>query len=223
MLPNIQWVCKLTTETQVDSSTLVCPEKVPLHPVTDILSLARPQEKKHFIGSNYLQDGPDGNDIRRTNVAQIRMAYRHETLCNELSFLVDAVKTEVGTASSEWQAFSSADCMGWNIFLTKGKSEDRVGGKHAAKSDSNLSPHGPLCVCPTFTGNLSDPDLKKRFFWFYCDLDADIWSYRLNVAWRQTCENEVYFLLSGNLYKTDLLFDTLWNRISRNTFPKMIL
>uniref|UniRef100_A0A8C2GIQ4 AMP deaminase n=1 Tax=Cyprinus carpio TaxID=7962 RepID=A0A8C2GIQ4_CYPCA len=42
------------------------------------------QEKKHFLGENYLQDGPEGNDIRRTNVAQIRMAYRHETLCNEL-------------------------------------------------------------------------------------------------------------------------------------------
>ncbi|CAB1339461.1 unnamed protein product [Coregonus sp. 'balchen'] len=56
-------------------------------------------EKKHFIGANYLKDGPEGNDIRRTNVAQIRMAYRHETLCNELSFLVDAVKTEeaIGT------------------------------------------------------------------------------------------------------------------------------
>ncbi|PWA24561.1 hypothetical protein CCH79_00011821 [Gambusia affinis] len=52
------------------------------------------QEKKYFLGSNYLQDGPEGNDIRRTNVAQIRMTYRHETLCNELSFLVDAVKTE---------------------------------------------------------------------------------------------------------------------------------
>ncbi|XP_071382086.1 AMP deaminase 3b [Centroberyx affinis] len=59
------------------------------------------QEKKHFIGSNYLQDGPEGNDIRRTNVAQIRMAYRHETLCNELSFLVDAVKTEAGTSPAE--------------------------------------------------------------------------------------------------------------------------
>lgn len=55
------------------------------------------QEKKHFLGENYLQDGPEGNDIRRTNVAQIRMAYRHETLCNELSFLVDAVKSEALT------------------------------------------------------------------------------------------------------------------------------
>lgn len=52
------------------------------------------QEKKHFLGANYLKDGPEGNDIRRTNVAQIRMAYRYETLCNELSFLVDAVKSE---------------------------------------------------------------------------------------------------------------------------------
>ncbi|XP_057203373.1 AMP deaminase 3b isoform X3 [Triplophysa rosa] len=52
------------------------------------------QEKKHFLGENYLEDGPEGNDIRRTNVAQIRMAYRHETLCNELSFLVEAVKSE---------------------------------------------------------------------------------------------------------------------------------
>ncbi|KAI5086625.1 AMP deaminase 3-like isoform X1, partial [Silurus meridionalis] len=52
------------------------------------------QEKKHFLGENYLKDGPEGNDIRRTNVAQIRMAYRHETLCNELSFLVEAMKSE---------------------------------------------------------------------------------------------------------------------------------
>lgn len=52
------------------------------------------KEKKHFLGANYLKDGPEGNDIRRTNVAQIRMAYRHETLCNELSFIVDVVKSE---------------------------------------------------------------------------------------------------------------------------------
>uniref|UniRef100_A0A669FAB7 AMP deaminase n=1 Tax=Oreochromis niloticus TaxID=8128 RepID=A0A669FAB7_ORENI len=59
------------------------------------------EEKKHFIGANYLQDGPKGNDIRRTNVAQIRMAYRYETLCNELSFLMDAVKTEFGQSSAQ--------------------------------------------------------------------------------------------------------------------------
>ena len=57
------------------------------------------QDKRHFLGVSYQKDGPEGNDIRRTNVAQIRMAYRHETLCNELSFIVDAVKSE---ALSEW-------------------------------------------------------------------------------------------------------------------------
>lgn len=59
------------------------------------------QEKKQYLGVNYLQDGPEGNDIHRTNVAQIRMAYRHETLCNELSFLVDAVISEAMASSCE--------------------------------------------------------------------------------------------------------------------------
>ncbi|XP_076012425.1 AMP deaminase 3 [Genypterus blacodes] len=59
------------------------------------------QDKMHFLGMNYLKDGPEGNDIRRTNVAQIRMAYRHETLCNELSFLVDAVKSEALNSQHE--------------------------------------------------------------------------------------------------------------------------
>ncbi|CAH2325556.1 AMP deaminase 3 [Pelobates cultripes] len=49
------------------------------------------KEKKHFLGANYMKEGPEGNDISRTNVAQIRMAYRYETLCNELSFLADAM------------------------------------------------------------------------------------------------------------------------------------
>lgn len=59
------------------------------------------QNKRHFLGVNYLKDGPEGNDIRRTNVAQIRMAYRHETLCNELSFIVDAVRSEAMSCQYE--------------------------------------------------------------------------------------------------------------------------
>ncbi|XP_019511792.1 PREDICTED: AMP deaminase 3 isoform X5 [Hipposideros armiger] len=56
------------------------------------------QEKQKFLGPNYYKEGPEGNDIRKTNVAQIRMAFRHETLCNELSFLSDAMKSEEITA-----------------------------------------------------------------------------------------------------------------------------
>ncbi|XP_012884168.1 PREDICTED: AMP deaminase 3 isoform X3 [Dipodomys ordii] len=56
------------------------------------------KEKQKFLGENYYKEGPEGNDIRKTNVAQIRMAFRYETLCNELSFLSDAMKSEEITA-----------------------------------------------------------------------------------------------------------------------------
>ncbi|XP_062948766.1 AMP deaminase 3 isoform X6 [Cynocephalus volans] len=56
------------------------------------------QEKQKFLGQNYYKEGHEGNDIRKTNVAQIRMAFRYETLCNELSFLSDAMKSEEITA-----------------------------------------------------------------------------------------------------------------------------
>lgn len=82
-------------------------------PTTDVYSLAfnnqskselifflYPQEKQKFLGASYYHEGPEGNDIRKTNVAQIRMAFRYETLCNELSFLSDAMKTEEITALS---------------------------------------------------------------------------------------------------------------------------
>ncbi|XP_076975921.1 AMP deaminase 1 isoform X1 [Tamandua tetradactyla] len=50
------------------------------------------EEKAKFLGSNYLEEGPIGNDIRRTNVAQIRMAYRYETWCYELNLITEGLK-----------------------------------------------------------------------------------------------------------------------------------
>jgi len=41
--------------------------------------------KKHWLGPNYTRDGVAGNDVTRTNVPDIRIAYRHETLSDELS------------------------------------------------------------------------------------------------------------------------------------------
>ncbi|KAG7472716.1 hypothetical protein MATL_G00111810 [Megalops atlanticus] len=52
------------------------------------------EEKVRFLGNNYLKDGPKGNDIRKTNVAQIRMAYRYETLCYELNLIQEGLKGE---------------------------------------------------------------------------------------------------------------------------------
>lgn len=44
--------------------------------------------KQHFIGANYLREGVSGNDIKRTNVPDIRVNYRYETLCDELKLLI---------------------------------------------------------------------------------------------------------------------------------------
>ncbi|XP_068615193.1 AMP deaminase 1-like isoform X2 [Brachionichthys hirsutus] len=52
------------------------------------------EEKIHFLGKDYLKEGPEGNDIRKTNVAQIRMAYRFETLCYELNLIKEGLKSE---------------------------------------------------------------------------------------------------------------------------------
>lgn len=52
------------------------------------------QEKAHFLGTDYLKEGPEGNDIRKTNVAQIRTAYRFETLCYELNLIKEGLKIE---------------------------------------------------------------------------------------------------------------------------------
>jgi len=52
------------------------------------------EEKLHFLGTSYHKEGPEGNDIRKTNVAQIRMAYRYETLCYELNLIKEGVMSE---------------------------------------------------------------------------------------------------------------------------------
>ncbi|XP_012607046.1 AMP deaminase 2 isoform X1 [Microcebus murinus] len=51
--------------------------------------------KSHWLGPNYTKEGPEGNDIRRTNVPDIRVGYRHETLCQELALITQAVQSEM--------------------------------------------------------------------------------------------------------------------------------
>ncbi|XP_026862899.2 AMP deaminase 2 isoform X1 [Electrophorus electricus] len=50
--------------------------------------------KSYWLGPNYMKEGQDGNDIRRTNVPDIRVAYRFETLCEELNLITQAVRSE---------------------------------------------------------------------------------------------------------------------------------
>lgn len=40
--------------------------------------------KHHWLGPNYLREGVAGNDITRTNVPDIRVGFRYETLVDEL-------------------------------------------------------------------------------------------------------------------------------------------
>lgn len=51
------------------------------------------EEKTHFLGPNFLKEGPEGNDILKTNVAQIRMAYRYETICYEFNLIKEELKS----------------------------------------------------------------------------------------------------------------------------------
>lgn len=43
--------------------------------------------KKHWIGKNWYKPGVAGNDMQKTNVPNIRVHFRHETLMEELSAL----------------------------------------------------------------------------------------------------------------------------------------
>jgi AMP deaminase len=40
--------------------------------------------KQHWIGPNYQREGVPGNEIKRTNLPNIRVSYRYETLVDEL-------------------------------------------------------------------------------------------------------------------------------------------
>lgn len=41
--------------------------------------------KQHWLGPNYTREGVAGNDITRTNVPDIRVAFRYESLLDELA------------------------------------------------------------------------------------------------------------------------------------------
>lgn len=41
--------------------------------------------KHHWLGPNYTREGVAGNDITRTNVPDIRVGFRYETLVDELT------------------------------------------------------------------------------------------------------------------------------------------
>lgn len=60
------------------------------------------QAKSYWLGPTYFKEGPVSNDIRRTNVPDIRVAYRSDTLSEELQLIIHAVRTvELDTIDEE--------------------------------------------------------------------------------------------------------------------------
>jgi AMP deaminase len=51
-----------------------------------------PDVKVHWLGPTYLEDGVYGNDVSRTNVPDVRVSYRHETLVDELCTIFKAAR-----------------------------------------------------------------------------------------------------------------------------------
>ncbi|XP_015198143.2 AMP deaminase 2 isoform X2 [Lepisosteus oculatus] len=68
--------------------------------------------KSYWLGPSYVKEGPEGNDIRRTNVPDIRVAYRYETLCEELNLITQAVRTEELDTIEEEDSLSMAPVPG---------------------------------------------------------------------------------------------------------------
>ncbi|KAM9800011.1 AMP deaminase 2 isoform 1-T1 [Syngnathus typhle] len=62
--------------------------------------------KSYWLGPNYYKEGPESNDIRRSNLPDIRVAYRSETLTEELQLITHAVRTEELETISEEDTLS---------------------------------------------------------------------------------------------------------------------
>ncbi|KAG0174006.1 AMP deaminase [Apophysomyces sp. BC1015] len=58
--------------------------------------------KKHWIGSDWEKPGVEGNDMQKTNVPNIRVNFRHETLMEELNAL--RKYSSKGKQAEEWSA-----------------------------------------------------------------------------------------------------------------------
>jgi len=52
------------------------------------------QVKEYWLSPNYTREGVAGNDIKRTNVPDIRVSYRYETLIEELAVIFKSVLTK---------------------------------------------------------------------------------------------------------------------------------
>lgn len=57
--------------------------------------------KVHWLGPNYREEGVLGNDISRTNLPDIRVSYRYETLVDELCTIFHPLTVARAAAQKE--------------------------------------------------------------------------------------------------------------------------
>jgi AMP deaminase len=59
------------------------------------------KDKEHWIGPNYTNEGIAGNDIARTNLPDIRMAFRYETYLDEHNTIFQALQNLCGEQNGQ--------------------------------------------------------------------------------------------------------------------------
>lgn len=50
------------------------------------------RDKQHWVGKDYWEPGPVGNDIKKTNVPNVRVQFRHDVLEAEKALIRAGVK-----------------------------------------------------------------------------------------------------------------------------------
>ncbi|KAL0135728.1 AMP deaminase [Mucor lusitanicus] len=68
--------------------------------------------KRHWIGAHYTRPGVDGNDMSKTNVPNIRVDYRYETLLEELNALRRYAPKDQGGDGVPLQDMTQRDLVG---------------------------------------------------------------------------------------------------------------
>jgi len=63
--------------------------------------------KKTWIGENCILAGPTGNDIQKTNVPNLRLAFRHDTLMNERNTISKVLHSDATSSADQLQAETS--------------------------------------------------------------------------------------------------------------------
>ncbi|XP_055336913.1 AMP deaminase 2-like isoform X2 [Paramacrobiotus metropolitanus] len=102
--------------------------------------------KQSWLGADYLEEGVNGNDISRTNVPDIRVAFRYETLFDELRTLFDTVMdhhhppANGGPAAERKPVKTAGDAL----THTQTHVQGTAGGRRRDKETPILAKHFPL-------------------------------------------------------------------------------